>query len=143
LRVDQQSGKHLLEDVRKNGLIRDRALEITDSVGGSLRIFVDGAATYDPQGNFLGADITLRKPAAAHETPPNVEKTGDAAATPTRQVAGEVEFTDSNQFLQLYFTSHIKGLYIVFQRLIGLMARDQLDKLINQTAQKHKWSMQI
>src|SRR5205814_3093529 len=68
LHLDQQSSKHLLEDVRQKGRIQDRPLEITDSVGGPLRVIIDSVATYDSNGNFLGADITLRRPTPADET---------------------------------------------------------------------------
>jgi hypothetical protein len=142
LRLDQEKGKRLLEDLRKTGNIRDRPLEIADPSGAPFRLFVSGTATYDPNGNFLGADIMLRKPVV--ETPADDSEDEIADETiPTRQALSETASSQNSQFLEFYFTTHVKALYVLFQRLVGLVARDHLDKLINETSKKRGWALHI
>src|SRR5215217_5400862 len=58
LRLDQQVGKNFLEDIRHSGKVQDKAVTTTNRAGEPLHLFIDAVATYDPHGNFLGADIT-------------------------------------------------------------------------------------
>ncbi len=148
LRLDQQSGKALLDTVRQHGTVQDKVLDITNPKGNVLRLTVDAAASRDSQGNFIGVDLTLRKrlesSAKGPETnPASAERQSTISAIPSREVAAETTFADANQFLQLYFTTHMKAIYVFYQRAIGLMARNHLDKMINETAQKNSWQVQI
>jgi hypothetical protein len=150
LRLDAQSGKVLLETVRQNGTVQDKLVEIASPKGTPIHLSVNAAASHDAQGNFIGADITLRKHDGANtQTPKITANPAEPLAVPstnvmpTREVIAEATFADNNQFLQLYFMTHIKAIYVLYQRVIGLMARDRLDKMINQTAQKNGWQLQI
>jgi hypothetical protein len=144
LRLDQDTGKLLLDDLRQKGSLRDRLVEVHDATNGTLRLYVNGFATYDPNGNFLGADIMLRQSVEENEAPEEMlEHLNEDVTIPSRDMLSETTFGEYGQFLELYFTTHIKAHYVLFQRLIGLMARGNLDKLINQTAKKNGWTIEI
>jgi hypothetical protein len=148
LRIDSQSGKSILEAVRQGGTVHNRLIEIANPIGGPLYLSVKAEASHDTQGNFIGADITLRRHTeAAIKIPETLtvpaELPTTAGTISHREVVDEVSFADNHQFLELYFTTHIKAAYVLYQRMIGLMARNHLDKIINQTSQKNGWAIQI
>jgi hypothetical protein len=148
LRLAPQSSKGLLDAVRQHGAVHDKFLDIESPKGEVLRISVNAIASLDERGNFIGADLTLRKrleiSTKEPETRPDlVEPQSKASVIPTRELIAEPTFADDSQFLQLYFTTQMKAVYVLYQRAIGLMARDHLDKIINQTAQKNAWKVQV
>lgn len=145
LRLDLQSGKSLLDAVRQYGVVQNRSLDIAGPKGNVLRLSVNATASRDGQGNFIGVDLTL---ANRLEIGIQQPETSPALADrprpiPIREVVAETTFADNTEFLQLYFMTHMKAIYIFYQRAIGQTARDHLDKIINQAAQKNGWKVQI
>ena len=133
LLLEQPTAKDLVERLLKAGRVQDEMLEIHGPGGEPLRVSFSGEASYDPSGSFIGADIKLR-PADTAQTTGDTSAKAPAAA-PHRRLVAEAFSPEQDAFIQLYFTTHIKALYVLVSRLVGTKVQSNLDKTINDTAQ--------
>ena len=144
LRLDQKTTKRLLEDIHTAGYVGDRPLEIPGLSNETTRITVTGEATYDYSGSYIGTDITLLKQKVV-----DAPTRAPTPAAPPKPVAApsvmplEPELAVDHGFVELYFTTHIKAFYVLLSRLVGLWVHQNLDRLVNTTAQKHGVTMTI
>jgi hypothetical protein len=148
LGLDQKMVKALLEELFKARIVRNKPLDIRDASGSQMKVSYTGIASYDPKGSFIGADVILRPYSETVEGIPDekVETPVAQAIAPTSEPVAESAIespTVDNSFLEFYFTSQIKGQYILLSRSMGVWVHNSLDKLINETAQKNGWAVHI
>ena len=150
LGLDPKAAKQMLDELLKLRLVRNQALDVSTAIGDKLKVLYTGIATYDPKGNFLGADVILRPFVPLDET---VKETSTVTPIPPEpvistvieaaQMAIEAMPAPDNSFLELYFTEQVKALYVLLSRSVGLWVRDTIDKTINTEAQKKGSSVRI
>jgi hypothetical protein len=137
LGLDEKLTKALLDEVQKSGTVKHRALQVTRPDGSQFDVHCSATATRDSKGRFIGADITLRRERAAGEE-------SDALTnTQVRSALARPGSPEDNVFVQLYFTTHLKSLYILMVRLLGLWVREHLDRIINEVSTENGWSIRI
>ena len=133
LGIEQVLAQQLFDQLRKAARLEERLLEVRNANGLPLRLVCSGVASVDAAGKFLGADFRLRPASVFAE---------EADATIVR-VSIDQDPEIDNMFLQLYFTTRVKALYVMLGRLIGPQVNDRLDRLINDTAKKNNWNVKI
>src|SRR5450432_666285 len=133
LGIEEGVARQLFDELRSAANLDERLLDVHDANGIALRLICSGAATIDAGGKFLGADFRLR--------PPSVFADDIDVTIPHLRI--DEDPTVDKMFLQLYFTTRLKALYVLMGRLVGPQVNDRLDKLVNDTAQRHKWDVSI
>src|SRR5688572_23435621 len=78
LGIEVDMGRKLLQDMAETGYVDACDLQIQATDGGTLHVSCSGIATYDENGKFLGADMTLR------------DMTSDASLDIENAVSGDV-----------------------------------------------------
>ncbi len=137
LGLDAKLTKQLLDEVQKVGGVKNHSLQLTRPDGSRFDVHCNATATRDTKGQFIGADITLQRERPAGEE-------SDAIInTQVRSALARPNSPEDNVFVQLYFTTHLKALYILMVRLLGLWAREHLDRIINEVSSENGWSIQI
>jgi hypothetical protein len=140
LGLDQPIAQRLFEHVLKTGHVDNELVELRKPIGTALRMFCSGVATYDSGGSFRGADLTLHQAPASGKVQ---AQPSSRAETVDTAIPAEPLAPESNIFLQLYFTSQLKGLYVLLSRLVGVQVHKKLDKIINETARQSGWAVQV
>jgi hypothetical protein len=143
LGLDQQSARQFMESLVKVGRVDEQPFKVRGLNGIELRLICSGVGSYDARGSFIGADITLREVADSHKPLAQPKPVAEPVTVPIREVAAEAEAPEHDMFLELYFTSHIKALYVLMARLMGVQVHKVLDKIINETCQRGGWPVQI
>lgn len=146
LRLEQQEVRTLLDRLLKTGRVGGEVLEIPGPGSEPLRLAFTGEASYDPSGSFIGADILLRPVDEASQEPSAPGATPDietAPSIPHREIVAEAFSPENDAFIQYYFTTHVKALYVLLSRLVGLWVQSNLDKALNEAAQKNGWKVGV
>jgi hypothetical protein len=146
LRLEQQEVRALLDRLLKTGRVGDEVLEVPGPGSEALRLTFTGEASYDPSGSFIGADIMLRPVDEAGVEMSVPGATLDAEATPDlprREIVAEAFSPENDAFIQYYFTTHVKALYVLLSRLVGLWVQNNLDKALNEVAHKNGWRVWV
>jgi serine/threonine protein kinase len=129
LGVQQSVTQALLNDIAKVGQVREVELTIQDSLGKEVSVFCSGTATYDERSKPIGADLSLR---AA------VEGTSGPISAPI-----SVFDTGERQFLHEYVAAHINALRVLLIRMGGQKPADKLQQILNETAERNAWPIQM
>lgn len=129
--VDPSLVQQLLQDVNQIGNVYNRPLEIADSSGKKINVLCTAAATYDEKGKVIGTDLSFQ-----YITTPSGAQPGG--------VLDEDEFsTGEKSYTQLYFNSQLDALRVLLLRLGGPKLGQTLDRIINETAERNDWPIQI
>ncbi len=119
----------LLKDVSKAGRLDKRALEIKDSKGAVVQVLCSIVATRDDKGGFVGADVTLHAIA-------------DSGRSDFITVDKHLDTKDESYY-QIYFQAQIKTLWEMAVQLGGKRLGANLDRIINETAQRNVWPISL
>ncbi|HLY26383.1 MAG TPA: hypothetical protein VKQ72_08595 [Aggregatilineales bacterium] len=139
LGIEERLARQLIDELRKAAQIEDRVLDARSAVGSALRLSCSGIASVDAAGRFIGADFRLREvEAISQETLINSPASFTLPVLPSE---GNPEV--DKMFLQLYFTTYTKALYVLLARLVGPQVQERLDKLINEVAKRNHWQVQM
>jgi serine/threonine protein kinase len=129
LGIPAQVTEKLLKDVSKSGRLDKYPLEIKDTKGTTVQVVCTLVATRDDKGGFVGADITLRPVADANRSDfITVEKHLD---------------TKDESYYQTYFQAQLKMLWELAVQLGGKKLGANLDRIINETAQRNVWAISL
>jgi serine/threonine protein kinase len=129
LNIPAKETEALLKEVSKTGKLEKRQLTIKDTKGATVQVLCTVVATKDDKGGFVGADITLRPVADSDRSDfVTVEKRLD---------------TSEETFYQTYFQEQIKMLWELAVTLGGKKLGANLDRIINETAQRNVWAISL
>jgi hypothetical protein len=128
------------------GFVDGLDLQIQATDGGTLHVSCSGIATYDENGKFLGADMTLRD--MTSDASMNIEKTvsGDVVSQQVLKMADLVEpFRVKEAFTPLaqYFETQLKVIESVVGQIGGKRLVSYLETTLNETAVRHNWALQL
>jgi hypothetical protein len=147
LKVSQKTAELLLDEIRKKGQLSDRLVELTELTPLNTLVSISGVATYDQNGSYLGANVMLRKVAKADPKVSTQERMAivtDVRPVPKVQETDmEAGFLEHKMFVELYFTTHIRAMYVLMGRLVGLAANKNLDKIINTIASERQADVNV
>jgi serine/threonine protein kinase len=133
LGIAPKVAEQLIKDVSKNGQFEIATLELKDSRGNPIPASCKATATYDDKRAFVGMDITLKPTVVA----PDSQIVIDFDTAETRLDSTE------ETYLEVYFTTQIRGLRDLLIQLGGNRVGRNLEKIINETAQRNVWPVSI
>ncbi len=125
LNIPREQAEQIITTIGKAGHLEPLRIEIRDALGGSLAVFCRGVATRDDKGGFVGADITLQPVQDIVVMEP------DSGVRPLD--------TREESFLQTYFVKQMDALRLSLVQWGGKRLGGNLDKIINETAQRNVW----
>lgn len=134
----------LLNEVSSAGYAHD--VPLTVEQGGQPRVlYCTGVATYDPNGAFIGADITLREAGSGEPEAAPVTHS-DVLQQRIQQITSEAEgrkTVEDKTRLALYFTTQIGAIRVLLARMGGPRVADTLEAALNKRARDNHWPMTI
>jgi len=129
LGIQPKVADQLVKDAGKNGRVEIQQLDLRDARGGTVSVACTAIATYDDKRAFVGMDVTLR--------PLVADLHGDVVVEfPTVQANLD---SKEETYLQTYFTAQIKALQNLLIQLGGRRVGANLERIINETAQRNVW----
>ncbi|MEP6987470.1 MAG: hypothetical protein ABI970_17835, partial [Chloroflexota bacterium] len=127
LGVNKQLTDQLIQQVGKRGRVEQQRVDIKDAFGTSIGVMWSATATQDDKNAFVGADITLKP---LQSLPIN---SADFDTLDRR-----IDTTDES-YMQTYFIQQMQALRDSMVKLGGKRLGTNLDKIINDTAQRNVW----
>jgi hypothetical protein len=133
----------LLADIARTGYVHERPLVITRSDGSRFETMFTGIASYDDQHTFIGADLTLRDPAALASTPLTTH--GDVLGVRIQQIEAEADAQIAEEVLlaQLYVTALISAVQVLLARMGGKRVSEALEGVLNGRAVQAGWPFKM
>ena len=132
LGIDQKTADQYLKDVNRFGHLSVQAVELRSGNGEVIRASLRGSATFDDEGNFIGADFALQP------------KEDPGTADTIHPGSAEVELaTSENTHLELYFGSQLQGLRTLLVSAGGPRFGTNLERIINETAERNGWPVHL
>jgi serine/threonine-protein kinase len=128
LGLDRALAEQIMQQIGKAGRLDSQRLDIRDSYRRNVSVMLSAAATRDDKGEFVGADITLNP----------VQDVVLSGADGFVTVDKQVDTTDES-YLQLYFTKQMQALRTSVVQLGGKRLGDNIDRIVNETAQRNVW----
>lgn len=131
LSISHTDAEQMLKEIGKNGSLPQKRFEIRDSLGGDLSVWLQGTATRDDKGAFVGADITIQPV--------------QDIAVPDEEFNTVIKPMDTREetFLQTYFMRQMEGLRNSMVQMGGKRLGTNLDAIINETAQRNVWPVSM
>lgn len=138
LGLDLATEIQLLKDVSASKLIDEQVLELCDKNENIIRVRYSARATYNHEGSFIGADLTLRL----------LTDTGESVRTQTHnhqdnRIESDPQFLEDRAHLRAYFTAQVEALQTILTQIGGPRFRDTLHRIMNETAQENEWLVRI
>lgn len=127
LGVERQTTEQFIQQVGKRGRVGEERIDIKDAFGTTVSVMWSATATQDDKNAFVGADITLKPIQDV------IVNTNDFQTMDKR-----VDTTDES-FMQTYFSRQMQALRDSMVQLGGKRLGTNLDKIINDTAQRNVW----
>lgn len=146
LKVAPQNVSELITTIARLGYVRDHIIESQGIDGERLSIACTGVATSDDQGSFIGADLTICDVTRFGPTDPHVVDHGDILSVRIKEIQGEAEkqWVEEEETLALgYFTAQVSALQVLLGRMGGPRVWEMVETLVNHTANKHDWPVQL
>ncbi len=127
LGIERQISDQFIQQVGKRGRVEEQRVDIKDAFGTSIGVMWSATATQDDKNAFVGADITLKPIQDV------IVNTQDFDTVDRR-----IDTTDES-YLQNYFVKQMQSLRDSMVQLGGKRLGTNLDKIINDTAQRNVW----
>ncbi len=127
LGLDKSVTDTFIQQVGKRGRVEQQRIDIKDSFGAPISVMWSATATQDDKNAFVGADISLKP------VQDIIVNTNDFQTVDRR-----VDTTDES-YLQNYFIKQMQTLRDSMVKLGGKRLGNNLDKIINETAQRNVW----
>lgn len=127
LGIDKPTIDQFIQQVGKRGRVEEQKVDIKDAFGTLISVMWSATATQDDKNSFVGADITLKPIQDV------VVNTSDFETVDRR-----VDTTDES-YMQTYFVKQLQTLRDSMVQLGGKRLGTNLDKIINDTAQRNVW----
>ncbi len=131
LGIDRKQADNLIQQIGKSGKLDQVRLDIKDASGKVLGVWCSATATKDDKNAFVGADITLQP-----------IQDMNLAASDSSLNAGVMD-TNEQTFLQTYFVKQMEALHNSVVQLGGPRLGRNLDKIINETAERNVWPVSM
>jgi serine/threonine protein kinase len=130
LKADKKRLHDLFSELTRSGQVYDAELSIEDSKGKQFKVLFSALATQDDQGEFIGADVSLK--------PANQEVQSNSFQTAEKPMD-----TRQETVIQFYFSAHVEALYKLMVQWAGKRAGNNLERIINETAERNVWPIQM
>jgi hypothetical protein len=146
LKAAPQGVSELIAAIARTGYVREHRIEAQGGDGEPLSIACTGVATYDDQGAFIGADVTICDVTHFAPTDPHVIDHGDILSVRIKEIQGQAEkqWIAEEETLALgYFIAQVSALQVLLGRMGGPRVWEMVETLVNQTANKHTWPVQL
>ncbi|MBI1280864.1 MAG: protein kinase [Anaerolineaceae bacterium] len=131
LGLDRTVTDQFIQQVGKRGRVEQQQIDIKDAFGKPVSVMWSATATQDDKNAFVGADISL-KPIQ------DVIVNTDDFQTMDRRVD-----TTDESYLQNYFIKQMLSLRDAMIQFGGKRLGTNLDKIINDTAQRNVWPVSM
>lgn len=131
LGINREQTEALMQQIGKSGQVKEHTLEMKDSTGTAITVWCSATATRDDKGSFVGADITLR--------PVEHVILVQSDSNPRHQAMDTAE----ENVLQTYFIRQMSALRTSLVQMGGPRIGRNLDRIINETAQRNVWAVTI
>jgi PAS domain S-box-containing protein len=144
--IEADLARTLLQDMAQCGYIDGRDLRIQTTDGRVLNVSCSGIATYDENGKFLGADMTLRDVTSDGSLDFEKASFGDVVSQQVLKIDEQVEelrTKDALIPLQQYFAAQLKVIEEVLGQIGGPRLVAHLEGGLNETADRQKWAVKI
>lgn len=128
LGVDRKLAEQIIQQIGKAGKLDSQRLDVRDSYRRNVSVKLSAVATRDDKGGFVGADFTLNP----------IQEIVVSGADGFDTVDKRIDTTDES-YLQLYFIKQMQALRTSAVQLGGKRLGDNLDRIINETAQRNVW----
>jgi hypothetical protein len=137
LGIDAQSMAHLMQDVAQMTYFARRPLSIKTSTGTLSSLWGAGAAVYDQQNSFIGADILLAIPSSESRPPFPPLIHAEVLNSYLQQSLSEARIHRTKTFFQVYVNVQIDALQVLLARMGGPEMRNTLEHVVNAAATAH------
>ncbi len=144
--TDQETITGLISEIGRTGYVRDQRLVLLNRNGSQTVVACSGIATYDDQGSFIGVDLTLRDPEHTALPATLLDTHSDVLDARIKQIEFEVRdhaAEQSEALSNLYFVAQVSAIQILLGRLGGPRVVEAVETMINQSAAKNHWPVQI
>ncbi|MBN1427636.1 MAG: PAS domain-containing protein [Anaerolineae bacterium] len=146
LRIAPQNISELISSIAQMGYVRDHMIEIQDMEEEPLNIACTGVATYDDQGVFIGADLTLCDITHFEPTSVHLVDHGDILSARIKEIQNETKKQrgeEEQTFALGYFTAQVTAIQVLLGRMGGPRVREMVETLVNQTASQYGWPVEL
>jgi hypothetical protein len=146
LSADAEVIQSLIAEIGGKGYVRDQRLGIVSGTGAQMVVACSGIASYDDQGGFIGVDLTLRDPDHTALPSTMLDTHGDVLNARILQIQYESADLDGEKIIalsNLYFSSQLSAIEILAGRIAGPRVLEALENMLNQSASKRGWPVQI
>jgi hypothetical protein len=146
LRCSQQSINELISSIAQMGYVRDHMLEIRTLDENPVNVACTGVGTYDDQGAFIGADLTLCDITHYEPTKGRPGDRDDTLSLHIKEGQGDTHnqlIGEKQGFALGYFTAQVMALQVLLGRMGGPRVREMVEALVNQAAEQHNWAVQL
>lgn len=146
LGIDADLARSLLQDLAESGYIDGRNLQIQSTDGRMHHVTCSGVATYDENGKFLGADMTLRDITSDGAKDIAQATFGDVVSQQVLKIDDQVEqlrVKDAMAPLEQYFETQINVLRDVLMQIGGKRLVNHLEASLNETADRNHWAVKL
>ncbi len=125
------TASELVQELKQTGHLPPRVVELQAAGGGSVRVVCTGIATYDHQGTFLGADLSLQWV--------------NAASVIGAQETPHAETPNAEDMIRLesYFLAYVQAIQAFLVMLGGQRFRVALKTMVNDTAEQNGWPVRL
>jgi hypothetical protein len=89
--IDASSLSSLMQDVARTGYVHERSLSLNGPGGESINVLCSSVATYNPEGEFIGVDMTFHDAADASLQDDTAPVHGDVLQSRIVQIHAEAE----------------------------------------------------
>lgn len=127
LNIPAKEADVMLKEVSTMGRLDKHPLEVKDAKGAKVQVLCTIVATRDDKGGFVGADMTLHPVA-------------DTERSDFITVEEHLD-TQEKSYYQTYFQAQVKTLWELAVQLGGRKLGANLDRIINETAQRNVWAI--
>lgn len=144
--IAQADVNQLMQEVARTGYIHEHRLVMRGPSGQTVEVLCSCVATYNDQGQFIGADMTLyqmREITAPQEESP---VHGDVLQARIQQIqveTGTRRAQEEQIHLQLYFTAQINALQVLLARMGGPRIHAALEACVNNLATRKQWPARL
>lgn len=138
LGLDLATEIQLLRDVSAAKHIDEQALDLFDRDQNIIRVRYTATASYNHEGSFIGADLTLRL--LTDQVESGQTQTHD---NQDNRIETNPQSLEDLAHLRAYFTDRVEALQTALMQIGGPRLRDTLHRIINETAQKYEWLVYI
>ncbi len=144
LPLDPHTTQQLVEMVRRSGHVDGMPIPVRTASGALWLSSCVAVAAHDEYDDFIGVDLVLRQTSfPTGDKRSRLLTHADVLRTYAEILVNEGSLHESRTFIQSYLAAQIGTLQIMLARIAGPAARITLERIANQTAERHALPLSI